>query len=1155
MSSIVRTFYDLANNKVQEFKPVEAINDMIYTALEPISQVSEMLRLSHRPLYKDGHVEDPKNQSLITRVITQAHDQTKRGNPMPITWQNAVAIIDAWRNGETQGIDDRKLLLEQILTLVSRLPPNFHVTQKLKNTLILHLYNDLPHPPSTFIGSAPSFSWSPHHISNTQRLSYPRPDGSFNNPLLPSLGSARMPYARTVPSVSTIIPSALPDPAVVFDTLLRRPSGSNSFNPHPSGLSSLFFGFATLITHTLFRTSTSRPDRDNLINATSSYLDLSPLYGVSEDEMRSVRRGDGTGRLWSDTWADPRIINMPPSVAALLVVFNRNHNFMAEKLLQLNERGNYKEVPALRSDTSAIQSQDDSIFNTARLINTLTFTQIILTDYLSCILGTIRSQNPFVLDPLQEFRYSDTLLSDKSPRNHELVPRGEGNHSSYEFNMLYRWHSTLSAKDVAWSETKMKAMFPGKDIADITPEDFGRAARSGAMSPPSSDPRSWELPGLHRKNNGGFEDGDVSKILKDATEEIAHSFGARSCPSVMKVVEILGIVQARKWGVGGINEFRKSMGLKEYKTFQEWNPSLEIATAAQRLYGTIDNLELYVGLQAEETKPVVDGSGLCPGYTISRAILADAVVLTRGDRFLTIEQTPHNLTSWGYMETRPCSSANGSIGGTLQKLLFRTLPYHYTAYSAHAHFPFIVPRVMRDLVPKSSRDLYKWERPSDKPRRMFCIESKEGAMSVLHDWKTFGTNYGRPMKDLTKGYGFFLCFDADQEERYHRDRKMMQDALYPPGAMEQYKQYYYKKALELIRLQSTQIIPTTPKAELSRLPSYQIDIVKEVLNYIPIHFVCNEIAGIPLKTPQTPNGVHTEQEVYEFLGVVFAYIFLDIRPEKSWAIRDAARKVSSVLQGYIENHLEYLRSSKLSVRGLKDQFLHYATGESSRSHVFLERLLRNNLDRSDEELTYNVFACIIASGVIWSHAMSLVIDFYLDDERAKERFIIQQLCTDSSHGSDELLVGYCREALRLNPQTPGVFRVVNEVTEVLEGPERNLTTVIPGDEIFVSLSSFKTDSNLFPQPAKIDPTRPATHYGAFGLGPHTCLGASFTTETMPEVLRAVFSLPNVRRAPGSKGKIQRFDEVLEGNTLAGMFMDDKGGVRPWPVSMVLEYDD
>lgn len=33
------------------------------------------------------------------------------------------------------------------------------------------------------------------------------------------------------------------------------------------------------------------------------------------------------------------------------------------------------------------------------------------------------------------------------------------------------------------------------------------------------------------------------------------------------------------------------------------------------------------------------GAGLCPGYTISRAILADAVCLTRGDRFLTVDLT------------------------------------------------------------------------------------------------------------------------------------------------------------------------------------------------------------------------------------------------------------------------------------------------------------------------------------------------------------------------------------------------------------------------------------------------------------------------------------------------------------------------------------
>lgn len=46
-----------------------------------------------------------------------------------------------------------------------------------------------------------------------------------------------------------------------------------------------------------------------------------------------------------------------------------------------------------------------------------------------------------------------------------------------------------------------------------------------------------------------------------------------------------------------------------------------------------------VGLQAEETVKPMPGAGLCPGYTISRAILADAVCLTRGDRFLTVNFT------------------------------------------------------------------------------------------------------------------------------------------------------------------------------------------------------------------------------------------------------------------------------------------------------------------------------------------------------------------------------------------------------------------------------------------------------------------------------------------------------------------------------------
>jgi len=81
----------------------------------------------------------------------------------------------------------------------------------------------------------------------------------------------------------------------------------------------------------------------------------------------------------------------------------------------------------------------------------------------------------------------------------------------------------------------------------------------------------------------------------------------------MRVIEILGIEQSRAWGCATLNEFRQFLGLKPYATFEEWNPNQEVANAARALYRHPDNIELYVGLEAEEAKPVGEGAGLCPG--------------------------------------------------------------------------------------------------------------------------------------------------------------------------------------------------------------------------------------------------------------------------------------------------------------------------------------------------------------------------------------------------------------------------------------------------------------------------------------------------------------------------------------------------------------
>lgn len=140
---------------------------------------------------------------------------------------------------------------------------------------------------------------------------------------LPQLGRAGTPYARDVENKNPLPANALPDPGLVFDTLLRAKPGD--FQPHPGGNSSLTFAFASLVTHSLFRT---RPGPDNWnINDTSSYLDLSVLYGVSDEQQDMVRnKAAGRGYLWKDAFAEDRLILVPPAATALLVIFSRNHN-------------------------------------------------------------------------------------------------------------------------------------------------------------------------------------------------------------------------------------------------------------------------------------------------------------------------------------------------------------------------------------------------------------------------------------------------------------------------------------------------------------------------------------------------------------------------------------------------------------------------------------------------------------------------------------------------------------------------------------------------------------------------------------------------------------------------------------------------------------
>lgn len=236
-----------------------------------------------------------------------------------LTAKDVPTVVQAVRTlASGEPIDDKKLLLEHALSMLQSLPLNSGLADRVGGSFIKLLWDDLPHPSRSLAGPESQFR---------------KHDASGNNIWNPDMGRAGLPYSRTVPPLKPK-GSDLPDPALVFEHLLKR---KGPFRPHPSGLNRLFFSFATIVIHECFQTSR----QDQWINETSSYVDLSTLYGNTDKEQQRVRTYNN-GLIYPDSIASERIMMMPPGVVVLLLLFSRNHNQIAENLLSINEQGKYR---------------------------------------------------------------------------------------------------------------------------------------------------------------------------------------------------------------------------------------------------------------------------------------------------------------------------------------------------------------------------------------------------------------------------------------------------------------------------------------------------------------------------------------------------------------------------------------------------------------------------------------------------------------------------------------------------------------------------------------------------------------------------------------------------------------------------------------------
>ena len=356
----------------------------------------------------------------------------------------------------------------------------------------------------------------------------------------------------------------------------------------------LFMSFAQWFTDSILRVNFL----DRRTNNSNHDIDLCSVYGLTEDSCRLLRSMTG-GQLRSqmirgEEYLDylcnattapngARVFSIKPQYAglevatvgldAILVGFpnDRREKLYATGLERGNSSIGYVAISTIfmrehNRIAKALSAQnpawdDERTFQTARNINIVILMKLVVEDYINHILG----HHLFRLD--HEFA--------------EEQPWYRANWIALEFDMLYRWHG-LAPDAVTVNGNALK------------PQEF-------------------------RNNNALLEEVGVGPLIDSVSRQAAGKIGLANTPDYLWGAEYNVIKMARDFRVRPYNEYRELFGLNRMKSFSDLTSDTGIQHKLARLYGTVDNLELFIGLFAEEA-----GDGLLFGDLLNRMVAYDA---------------------------------------------------------------------------------------------------------------------------------------------------------------------------------------------------------------------------------------------------------------------------------------------------------------------------------------------------------------------------------------------------------------------------------------------------------------------------------------------------------------------------------------------------
>jgi peroxidase len=326
---------------------------------------------------------------------------------------------------------------------------------------------------------------------------------------------------------------------------------------------------------------TRSPITNTIINTTAGYLDLSQLYGSDPAIAASLRRADGTLATSDNGLAlpvvnglfvtgDPRVMENP-ELTALTILFMREHNFWVATLKSQHPKWT-----------------GDQLYNMAKAINTAEYQNIVYTEYLPALIGPVlkpyRGYNPMVNSQVTQefstaaFRVGHSQVSDTQ----------EG----------------IDANGNPVFTESLAASFANTAMDD---EDNGIDALIRALGTDFSQATDvYVVSALRNLLVAGLVGGGV-----DLLDLIA-----------------IDIQREKDVGLGTLNQTRTALGLNPYSSIKQLTSDPVLAQALQKIYGGIDQIDLFIGGLAESHAP-----GANVGQTFQAIISEQFEALRAGDRF------------------------------------------------------------------------------------------------------------------------------------------------------------------------------------------------------------------------------------------------------------------------------------------------------------------------------------------------------------------------------------------------------------------------------------------------------------------------------------------------------------------------------------------